>query len=264
MKLSYELSNQLKLEIYIGSFVRLDESWNRSGVCDAFSRLYFIQSGRGWLIRETEYIPLEPGYAYLIPSGCRFSYGCESMDKLFFHVALTAQEGMDLLEELGQICRIPYPQAQLEQLLQEDTGDYWQLIRLKGELYRVICQCIQMCRAQPLPVRQYSPLVQNAIGYIRANLSIKLTAGEVAGALFVSESRLRKAFREQTGMPIGKYVDNLVFLRAKQLLMEQSLPIGQISQSLGFCDQFYFSRRFKECFLQTPSQFRREVLKNAR
>lgn len=32
---------------------------------------------------------------------------------------------------------------------------------------------------------------------------------------------------EETGMPLGKYIDDLVFLRAKQLLMDRSVPIGQ-------------------------------------
>lgn len=56
------------------------------------------------------------------------------------------------------------------------------------------------------------------------------------------------AVMEEAGMSPGKYIDNMIFLKAKQMLSDPALTIGQISRKLGFCDQFYFSRRFKENF----------------
>ena len=67
------------------------------------------------------------------------------------------------------------------------------------------------------------------------------------------------AVMEEAGMSQGKYIDNMIFLKAKQMLSDPALTIGQISQKLGFCDQFYFSRRFKENSRQTPSEYRKEM-----
>ena len=67
------------------------------------------------------------------------------------------------------------------------------------------------------------------------------------------------AVMEEAGMSPGKYIDNMIFLKAKQMLSDPALTIGQISQKLGFCDQFYFSRRFKENSRQTPSEYRKEM-----
>ena len=48
------------------------------------------------------------------------------------------------------------------------------------------------------------------------------------------------AVMEEAGMSQGKYIDNMIFLKAKQMLSDPALTIGQISQKLGFCDQFIF------------------------
>jgi len=257
----YAHFNMLRLDIHMGAYVKLDHRWRRENVCSPFTRLYYIHTGAGYLRCQGQTLVLEPGYAYLIPSGCKFDYGCTQMNKLFFHVTLTGPEGTDLLSNFGSICRIPWSEEQLQQLLQFNrVQDYGSLIRLKAMIHRTIEICMEKYPLPPIPVRQYSPLVQDALLYIRQNLTLDLRCADIAQALFTSESRLRKHFRQELGLPIGNYIDEQVFLRAKQLLLDETVSIGWISQSLGFCDQFYFSRRFREKFHQTPSAFRKEAV----
>ena len=140
------------------------------------------------------------------------------------------------------------------------SDDFADLFQLKMHIYQTVAACMQQYSLTAMPVRQYSGVVEQAIKYIRRNISLELSAANIAKELFVSESRLRKSFREEIGMPLGKYIDDLIFLRAKQMLIDPTIPISKISQSLGFCDQFYFSRRFKEKFHQTPSEFRKDSI----
>lgn len=261
MKQQYTHFNMLKLDIHMGAYVELSHRWKRENVCSPFTRLYYIHTGAGYLRCHGQLITLEPGYAYLIPSGCQFDYGCTQMNKLFFHITLTGAEGTDLLSNFREICRIPWSEEQLQQLMQcNGAQDYGSLIRLKAMIHRTIENCMAVSPLPPMPVQQYSPLVQDALLYIRQNLTHGLRCADIADALFTSESRLRKYFRQELGMPIGNYIDEQVLLRAKQLLLDETVPIGWISQSLGFCDQFYFSRRFREKFHQTPSAFRKEAV----
>ena len=62
------------------------------------------------------------------------------------------------------------------------------------------------------------------------------------------------------GITIGKYIDGIVLLTAKERLADKSYDISTISDDLGFCDTFYFSRRFKESFGRTPNQYRKEII----
>ena len=95
----------------------------------------------------------------------------------------------------------------------------------------------------------------NTIEYIRENLSVKISVKELADRLYISESILAKKFRKEVGITLGKYIDKMVFYEAEKLIMQGDLTIGQISEKLGFCDQFYFSRKFKERYQETPQSY---------
>lgn len=258
----YEYLNRLRLEIIYGAYVELDHRWKSQNVKSTYTRLYYIRSGCGYLRRNGQVIELRPGYVYMIPAGCEFAYDCTQMSKLFFHVMLTTVEGLDMLSAVPEICILPCGKEELEKLLQySQSDDFADIFQLKMHLYQTIAACMQQHSLTAMPVRQYSALVEQAIRFIRRNISLELSAASIAKALFVSESRLRKSFREEIGMSLGKYIDDLIFLRAKQMLLDPTIPISKISQKLGFCDQFYFSRRFKEKFYQTPSEFRRDSIR---
>jgi AraC-like DNA-binding protein len=56
---------------------------------------------------------------------------------------------------------------------------------------------------------------------------------------------------------VGKYINDLLMFEAGRLLAADGRTIGEISAALGFCDQFYFSRRFAGHFLMTPREYRK-------
>ena len=84
---------------------------------------------------------------------------------------------------------------------------------------------------------------------------------EIAEQIFVSESKLTKGFRHDLGMSIGTYIDHKIIFEAEKLLADCNYPMIDISEKFGFCDRFYFSRRFKEKTGQTPRQYRQKLTK---
>ena len=98
-----------------------------------------------------------------------------------------------------------------------------------------------------------------ALDYIEKNLSLKLTASEIAKNLFVSESKLVKLFKSEIGVTIGKYIDDYLFDYAEHLLLNTKLSIRQISEKLEFCDQFYFSLKFTVKYGKSPRTYRKEM-----
>ena len=74
-----------------------------------------------------------------------------------------------------------------------------------------------------------------------------------------SVSTLTKRFHAEMEMPLGQYIDAMVFQKAQQLLLFTDLPVAQIAEQLEFCDQAYFSRSFKLHQHETPSQYRRRL-----
>ena len=109
----------------------------------------------------------------------------------------------------------------------------------------------------PLITANYSKCVRLAVKYIKKNLNLRLSVKELAATSFVSESTLSKKFKTEVGTTVGSYIDGLVLFEAEQMLLKTELSVQQISERFGFCDQFYFSRRFKKKYGETPQKYRK-------
>lgn len=258
---NYSLSG-LEIEIDNGDYAMLDRLWNNKKVCDPFSRLYYIKDGAGEIVYRGEKIELKPGVVYLIPAECEFDYSCDNyLEKIFFHIYVNTLERYDLLSNIKKICEIPFDMSEFDELkMCLETNDYMKLIKLRRIIYDTIYKMSEKYSFGSVPIKQYSDAVKKAIKYIHRHTRISLSTESISDSLFISQSKLRKDFKKETGVSIGKYIDDMVFFKAKRLLNKGYLSINEISQKLGFCDQFYFSRRFKERFGEPPSSYRKKIM----
>lgn len=252
--------NMFEIEIGSSRHVFLDERWKCSNACDSFSRLYYIRSGKGFLKYNGKTVEMKGGNVYLIPANCEFSYGCESLEKLYFHISILTVEKYDLLSGVNRICELPFSKQEFSKLLDCYVSDnYFDFLTLKMIIYKTVIDCCKKYGFKKVLVKEYSETVERIMTYIQKNAKINLSVSKISKSLFISESKIRKIFKEETGVTVGRYVDDLIFLKAKRLLGQKEYSIRDISLKLGFCDQFYFSRRFKEKYGKTPSEYRKEL-----
>ena len=255
---AFSAFNQTDIRILRGACVTLDERWKARSSTQPYTRLYFVRSGSGFLTTPEQSVTMRSGHVYLIPPECSLSYGCEKLEKLFFHITISTVEQYDLLAGVPGICELPFPPKTLQDMSDcLHSDNYYDVIRLKMLLLQVITDFARTYSFAAIPVRQYSELVRRIIRHVQHNTRISLSVTELSADFYLSQSKLRNAFREETGIPLGRYIDDMVFIKAKQLLLQRDLSILDVSTRLGFCDQFYFSRRFKEKFRMTPSEYRR-------
>lgn len=248
------------IEIVRHSRVRLDASWRSNNAKNYYTRLYFVKSGSGYLRERDKTIPLEPGNIYLIPSEHSFGFGCTELEKIFFHILLPAGEKTDILEEIGSVLVLPDSQELIDAMYSfYGANDAISLMRVKMLLYNVLDRLIAMYNLQFSCNRELSKLSSAALRYIWDHVSVKLSARDIARNLYVSESSLRNAFKADVGMALGAYVDDAVFFTVRKMLTA-GIPIEQIAARLDFCDRHYLSRRFKEKFGKTISQYRKDQL----
>ena len=253
--------NTLDMEIIESGYTILDERWNRENECNPFSRLYFVKRGNGYLREGEKEIMLSGGYVYLIPADCEFSYGCSELEKIYFHISLTTAEKYELFSGLKKVYSLPFSNTEFEELFKcYFSEDYMDFLKLKAILYNVAAALSKEYGFSPKPIKKYSETVEKTMRFIQENVRINLSVKDVSKELFISESKIRKAFSEETGRTIGSYIDDLVFAQAKKRLVRERTPIKEISRELGFCDQFYFSRSFKKRLGKTPSDYRNENL----
>jgi len=127
-------------------------------------------------------------------------------------------------------------------------------------LYNMVCEGLKSKGFVPEALKSYSPTVRHAIGYINENLNAGLKISDIAKHLYLSEGYISKLFRQETGYSLKKYINDKLLNEAALALRHTSMNIKEISASLGFCDQFYFSRVFSSHYGMSPKNYRRLII----
>jgi AraC-like DNA-binding protein len=99
--------------------------------------------------------------------------------------------------------------------------------------------------------------VARSIDFMKGHLREPLKIATLAALVRLSRSHYTTLFQRVTGYAPLSYLNHLRMQRAVQLLNTTDLSIKQISDQLGFCDQFYFSRAFVKMHNHSPSEHRR-------
>ena len=105
--------------------------------------------------------------------------------------------------------------------------------------------------------RKYSRDVQNILQFIAENYaSLDLSIEKIANYLNLSSTRTRSIFREETGISIGQYIQDVRMEKAKELLKRYRYKSDEIAEAIGYLDGKYFRRRFKQKYGITPHEYR--------
>lgn len=84
-----------------------------------------------------------------------------------------------------------------------------------------------------------------------------ITLSYVAEKVHLAPAYVSYIFKKETGQTLIKYITEIRMEKARILLEEDQLKIGQIAKACGYENQSYFNRAFKNYFGVTPKQFGR-------
>jgi AraC-like DNA-binding protein len=96
--------------------------------------------------------------------------------------------------------------------------------------------------------------------YIKSHLDSHLTLQEISNKVYVSPNYLSTLFKQVTGQTITQYIHDLKIRRAAKLLKMSDLSLLEVAESLGFYDQFHFSKVFKSFTGISPAAYRNSML----
>lgn len=111
------------------------------------------------------------------------------------------------------------------------------------------------CRSEN-PATPYHREICTAIEYIKENYQ-SVGVAELAKMLHLSERMFRKIFSAETGSSPNTYIQKIRLGKAKEFLKDSSLSVGDISDMLGYSNQFHFCLAFKKAFGLSPSAYRK-------
>lgn len=99
-------------------------------------------------------------------------------------------------------------------------------------------------------------IVNQATAYIEEHYAQKLTLQEVADKCYVSQWHLSKLINKYTGNTFYELLNNVRIEKAKSLLNDPKLKIGDIVDMVGYSDAAHFSRVFKRIVGVSANEYR--------
>ncbi|TMV47002.1 AraC family transcriptional regulator [Paenibacillus mesophilus] len=95
-----------------------------------------------------------------------------------------------------------------------------------------------------------------AVRYLRLHYTEPLRIEQLAQLVGVHRTHFSQAFAKKYGLAPQQFLLRLRIDRAKELLRDTGLSVGEIALSIGYPDLYAFSRAFKTHTGQSPSEYR--------
>ena len=102
-------------------------------------------------------------------------------------------------------------------------------------------------------------LVNQALDYMAKNYQQKLTLQIVADRCYVSQWHLSKLLNRYTEKSFYDTLNAIRIDRAKALLADPSLKIGEIGEAVGYADTAHFARTFKKLVGMSANEYRNSL-----
>ena len=287
----YKNSEQFKFNfIYIDRYA-FGREWVFPGEQIGYGLLRYIISGSAvFNIDGIDYNVSENQLLYIPQNSYITSYALD--DKFSFYsirfVSAVNYDYGDILSEYFNILTISVPKTQELHHHFENIYNYalsdtpMKMFKVRGYFELVIAALIELNITTDKSIDQVANnrepqntlprLAFRAKTHLKIDIRIQLvtdyivlhptetyTVKKLCDIADLSESQFRKLFKEQTGKTPNNFVTELKITTAARLLLISSLPINEISYSVGFDDVNYFIRVFKNIFGQTPKKYRNSL-----
>lgn len=101
--------------------------------------------------------------------------------------------------------------------------------------------------------------INEAIDFIQINCSHKIRISELAKFIGLDRKYISKLFKDIVGVTIQDYLISFRINKAKEMMKDIQLSIGDISRSVGYDNPLIFSKTFKKINGLSPSKYRSSI-----
>ena len=99
--------------------------------------------------------------------------------------------------------------------------------------------------------------IRRVTDYVNDNLCSDLALSGMAGVASLSPYHFSRQFKRSTGLSPHQYVIERRLERARDLLSQTELPVGDVASAVGFTHQSHLARHFRRRFGVAPSSLRK-------
>lgn len=134
--------------------------------------------------------------------------------------------------------------------------------KMMSVLYNIIAHLIDISNSDNVKSKRIDEneyYVRKALEFIDMNFSKEISVAEISKYVNIDRKYLHYIFKNTLNISPQKYVINYRIKRACEHMETSRLSISNISRSVGYTDQFQFSKMFKKTMGISPSQYRNNI-----
>ncbi|GAA4834346.1 hypothetical protein GCM10023310_09780 [Paenibacillus vulneris] len=162
-----------------------------------------------------------------------------------------------LLDDVQLYCfRMPQIRSWIQDFLSDggsmEPALYYQL---QSHLYAMVA-ALMMYVQKPREMEQdLVDYVEQTRQYMLRSYQDAMDMEDIARLSGASPSRFYQAFRRQTGLSPHKFITKIRLDASLSLLANTMSPVIEVAHSVGYPDEYYFSRLFKKHMGMTPTDY---------
>ncbi|WP_248547991.1 AraC family transcriptional regulator [Paenibacillus odorifer] len=227
--------------------------------------LLIFTGGNGQLNLDDQSVILSTDKCYLLSPGISYSTNNQELTLYYYLITFTAiyttklpkRYSGELLSGRRELIVHPFTKVirLVEDLLmnRNNTDDVQQFKRqLKfQELLLLLFEHNYPSKHLPSPTES----VEMTITFIQEHYTESITVKQLAELAGISIWQYTPIFQQLTGKKPLEYLTDLRINHSKRFLQESTEPLREIARLVGFSDEYYFSRRFRQKTGVTPGQY---------
>ena len=228
----------------------------------------YCAAGRGWCEIDSRRQEVSKDRLLVIPAGTPHVYGADQREPWTIHWFHAVGQNVPFyLERLGASRERPVVPLGGDVRLFSLFADVLEDLEHGSTLTHLIYAAHSLSHLMGVILRHKEEYghgetdakerTTRSIEFMKQHLREPLQIATLAAVVNLSRSHYTTLFRRVTGYAPLRYLNHLRMQRAVQLLNTTNLPIKEVSDQLGFSDQFYFSRAFTKMHGHAPSRHRK-------
>jgi len=240
-----------------GENARREANWHENleiQLCDA-GKGSVLLDGHRVIFEAGDVVAVNSGVIHLTEPDDFLVYSCVILDSAFCRRA-----GIDI----GALCFESHFQSSvIRELFDrirkvfEDDQTLCRTARLQALALELLIELREehSMESVSLPMGGANQTVKNAISYIRAHFSEKISLETVARAIYVNKYVLSRQFKAATRQTVVEYINTYRCTRAAQLL-ERGATVGEAALSCGYTNLSFFAKTFRSSMGKLPRDWK--------
>jgi AraC-like DNA-binding protein len=258
----------LQTELITGARTVCAEAWAQGGkdvFSDPFSRIYWIERGRGEIVHARGRLALCPGKLFAIPAHTPARYRAHgTMVLCWIHFRARLFGCLEIFSLMDWAYGVD-----LDRHSSPDT--FWKTLlglcnsttladslRADGMLRELLARFARSGGPSGEDqFREFTRLLP-AIRHIEQNLHRRIRLAELSKVVSLQPAYFCHLFSATIGQSPIDFINRKRVEKAQFLLLREKMPLKEVAAEVGFRDVYYFSRTFKKIAGISPAYYRRQ------